>query len=328
MSRIILSVITALSLAVLAGCSVNPFSSNNNLTGTATGTLVGAGAGAGIAALAGASKAEILLAGIAGGALGYYVTSLPFTAGGVTHVGGKVYTLGDYATIEIPSESLFDVNTSDLLPEAPAILDSAVSVLNRFPNDNIMISGNTNGYYSSKFERKLSEDRARQVAAYLWAHGINNDNISNPNENYGGRELPNRYSRDLNYVGYGSHFPIANNITAAGIRQNSRIQITAYPQNAKLSMNKCSKKMTHYHHKAYEPPQSSGTTLSESSPITGDEYNDQNKTSSFGNMADAGTSSKGESWETYMNKHPTPDASLNPPPPAVGCSTRPRYKGE
>jgi outer membrane protein OmpA-like peptidoglycan-associated protein len=263
--------------------------------------------------------------GIAGGALGYYISSLPFTAGGVTHVGGKVYTLGDYATIEIPAEALFDVNSSDFMPEASAILNSAVAVLNRFPNDNILISGHVNGYYSSKFERKLSEDRARQVAAYLWAHGINNDNISNPNENYGGKELPKRYSRDLTYVGYGSHFPIANHITAEGIRQNSRIQITAYPQDTHLKMNKCSKKRMHYH-KADNPLQSNGTTLSENNPVDGDSYVNPNQTASNSDSSN-NISTQGESWEEYMNKHPNLNSNLNSPA-VVGCSIKPRYKGE
>lgn len=235
--NIVINFIICFVLIALSGCSYNPFRTDNELTGSATGTAIGAGAGAATAWAAGASKAEIALAGIAGGALGYYVTSLPFNAGGVTHVSGKVFTLGDFVTIEIPSQQIFEVNTSDFLSQAPAVLDSAVAVLNRYPNNNIMISGNTNGFYTSKLERKLSEDRARQVAAYLWAHGINN--FTDQNSNIADIKGDHTYVRKLTYVGYGSHFPISNTITVAGRRDNDRIQITSYPSNEKLKMNKC-----------------------------------------------------------------------------------------
>jgi outer membrane protein OmpA-like peptidoglycan-associated protein len=314
-------------LSLLAGCSVNPFSPNNEFTGTATGTLIGAGVGGGTAALVGASKVEIGAAAIVGGALGYYATSLPFISGGITHVGGKVYTLGEYATIEIPTDSLFDTNTSDFLPEAPAILDSAIAVLNRYPHDNIMISGNTNGFYTARFERKMSEDRARQVAAYLWAHGISNDNATNPNENYGGRELPKRFTRDLSYVGYGSHFPISNTITAQGVRENSRIQITAYPYDKQLEMNKCSKvvKKVSNENEQGPVPRPTSATLNEDSPVTGDTY--PNESHAASGAPEAGENDyRGESWESYVDKHPYAAKESASP---VGCSTGSRhFKGE
>jgi outer membrane protein OmpA-like peptidoglycan-associated protein len=234
--------LTTFTLLLLSSCSANPFRTDNELTGSATGTAVGAVAGGGVAAIAGASKVEIGLAAIAGGALGYYITSLPFASGGVTHVGGKVYTLGDYVTIEIPNDVLFDVNSADFLPDAGPVLDSAVSVLNRYPSNNIMVSGNTSGYYTDKFERQISQARARQVAAYLWAHGINNFN--DQNSNYGSTKDHAPYMRKLSYVGYGSYFPISNNITLQGIQENSRIQITAYPSDSQLHLNKCGEVFT------------------------------------------------------------------------------------
>ena len=47
--------------------------------------------------------------------------------------------------------------------------------------------------------------------------------------------------RQLIYVGYGSYFPIANNLHLKSIRSNSRIQITAYPPNGKLHLDQCYK---------------------------------------------------------------------------------------
>lgn len=215
---------------LLTGCTYNPLSSNNHLTGSGTATLVGAGLGAGSVALLGAPRPLIVLAGIGGGALGYYVTTLRFESAGVMRVGGNVYTLGDYVTIEIPSDQLFDPNSTELLPEAEPILNSAITVLQRYPNHNILISGNTSGTGPARYEQALSEEQARQVAAYFWAHDAS---------------LTNRCAydspRQLTYVGYGNYFPIANNIRAKSIRQNSRIQITAYPARTPLPANECGK---------------------------------------------------------------------------------------
>lgn len=217
-------------LLPLAGCSFNPFTTDNELTGKAAPTVAGGAIGAGTAALLGGSKYTIGLAGLAGASLGYYVSTLTFAAGGITQAGGQVYTLGDYATVEIPTDTIFESNTADLLPGAGPALDSTVEVLKRYPRDNILVSGNTSGFGTTRWERTLSEKRAREVAAYLWAHGVNAFK-GNPSE-----FDPSSPTRTLNYVGYGNYFPISNNIRADSIRENSRIQITAYPSRRDLKL--------------------------------------------------------------------------------------------
>lgn len=217
-------------LLSLVSCSYNPFSTNNELTGSAGGALAGGVIGAGGAALLGAQKSVIALAGLGGATLGYYMTTINFAAGGVVKAGGQVYSVGDYVTIEIPSDNIFDENSSDLLPEAAPALQSAVAVLEHYPNNSIMVSGNTSGYGTMRYERSLSEARAERVAAYLWAHGINafkasDSTASNP-------------TRKLMYVGYGNYFPIANNIKSASIRSNSRVQITSFPSSVELGLCK------------------------------------------------------------------------------------------
>ena len=214
-------------LLTLVGCSFNPFTTDNELTGNAVAPAIGAGIGAGSMALLKAPKSMVWMAGIGGAALGYYMSSLKFAAGGVQHVGGEVYTVGDFVTINIPSDKLFDINSSELLPEAGPVLDSAVSVLSRYPNDNVIVSGNTSNFGTNQFEEKISEARARQVSGYLWAHGINNFNDKSINA-----------TRKLTYVGYGSYFPIANDIHNNSIRANSRIQITGYPCKSSLHLGR------------------------------------------------------------------------------------------
>lgn len=214
----------------LAGCTFNPLSGNNDLTGSGEGMLLGGAIGAGSTALLHAPRPLVVLAGAGGAALGYYVTTLRFDSGGIIQAGGQVFSVGDYVTIEVPSDRLFDTNSADLLPEAEPILHSIATVLQRYPNHNILVSGNTSGFGSRKYELQLSENQARAITAYLWAHGV---------EGYPTGEDLKR--QKLTYVGYGNYFPISNNITAKGIRENSRIQITAYPDTEPFPKKKCNK---------------------------------------------------------------------------------------
>jgi outer membrane protein OmpA-like peptidoglycan-associated protein len=214
-----------LSLFIVTSCSFNPFISNNHTTGSPAGAAIGAGVGAGSIALLGGSKPLIVLAGLGGGAIGYYVTTLRYDSGGVISSGGQVYQIGDYVGINIPTDKLFEPNTADFLPGAANILDSAADVLARNPNNNIIISGNTSGFARNKREQKLSEQRAQRVSAYLWNAGINNF------------KTPGNDTRKLNFVGYGNYLPISQDYTNDGIRQNSHIQITSYPTNCDLHLN-------------------------------------------------------------------------------------------
>lgn len=221
MNRIV-NFISAVSVCTLlvSGCNTN------HPTGSPTGAIVGTAAGAGGVALLGGTKPLMVLGGLGGGALGYYATTLRYDSGGLIQGGGKVYTIGRYVGIYIPTDNLFEPNTSHFLPQAEPILDSVATVLQRYPNNNIMISGNTSGFARARWELKLSEKRAQRVAAYLWNQGINQFK-ENSND-----------MRKLNYVGYGDFFPISHTYTNDGIRANSRIQITSYPSDCDLGNDK------------------------------------------------------------------------------------------
>lgn len=211
---------------LLVGCSYNPLSGNNHTTGSPVGAISGAAVGGvGVAALGG-TKPLMGVGGVIGGAIGYYTTTQRFDAGGIVQVGGQVYTVGQYVGIYIPTDKLFEPNTAELLPQAEAALDSAATILARYPDNNILVSGNTSGFGHSRWEQSLSEKRAERVSAYLWNAGIN--------------DFKNLLldTRRLNYVGYGDYFPIASNETNPGIRDNSRIQITSYPSCADLHLDK------------------------------------------------------------------------------------------
>jgi len=217
-------------LLILTACSYNPFSakSNQEVADHATGTAIGAVAGTSTGLLLQLPTSVTVALGVTGGALGYYATTERFAAGGIIQSGGQVYSIGDYTTIEIPTDSLFESNSTDFLPGYEPTLLSAVSVLNRSPGNHILVSGNTSGFGSAKYERRLSEARARKIANFLWANGVSNM-----------QDTPSDFRmRNLKYVGYGNYFPISNDIKADSIRQNSRIQITSYPPKDQICIDK------------------------------------------------------------------------------------------
>ncbi|HVY53793.1 MAG TPA: hypothetical protein VHA13_04675, partial [Gammaproteobacteria bacterium] len=114
-------------LFLLTGCSNQPRSNDQMARNTAGATLGTAAAIAGTAAL-GAPRPLVIGAGIGGAALGYYLTTMRFDAGPIYRAGGEVYTQGEYAGVSIPAYRLFEPNSSDLLPQGEALLDSAIAV--------------------------------------------------------------------------------------------------------------------------------------------------------------------------------------------------------
>ncbi len=205
------------------GCSYNPFSSDNHLTGKPVGAAVGGTLGAGTAALAKASQTGIALMAVGGAAVGYYVTTLDFKSGGIKRAGGEVLTQGDCVTIVLPTASLFEDNTATLKPEATPALSSTIDVLNDFPDNDILIAGNSSGYDTRKYEKNLTQRRAQEISAYFWAHNVNECQSNRLK------------SRKLLVVGNGYRFPVANSLTATGIYTNSRIQISSCPSPADLN---------------------------------------------------------------------------------------------
>lgn len=335
---------TLVLMLLMTACSYNPFRTNNEMTGNLWGAGIGAAAGVGTAAIVGNSSSFWYgVAGLTGASIGYYVTSLRFASAGIIQSGGQVFTLGDYVTIEVPTDELFDSNTADLLPNAEPIMKSVVSVINRYPNNNILVSGNTSGFGSSRFEHKLSEDRARTISSYLWANGVSNLQFQEVTK-----------TRKLNYVGYGNYFPIANHIKTEGIRANSRIQITVYPTKEQLQIDK---KMKNFNNigavddagTTFTKPEyvdnafPQGDVLPEESSISQNDFKDSytesprnavispNEARSSDYFREGSNNLKGnqEGWQDYSTVEKTP-----PPPPMTAPSsadiketTRPAFRG-
>ena len=98
----------------------------------------------------------------------------------------------------------FDFDKSLLLQQSYVELRHLIDLLTRYPKMKIEIGGHTDGRGTADYNLRLSESRAKAVADYLVAHGIE--------------------SRRLQYKGYGKSQPIDTNDTEEGRARNRRVE--------------------------------------------------------------------------------------------------------
>lgn len=100
----------------------------------------------------------------------------------------------------------FDFDRSNLRPDAVAILDEAVSILQKYPELRVEVAGHTDSIGTDAYNQGLSERRARAVYDYLTGNGISASRLAGPN-------------------GYGENRPIDTNDTADGRARNRRTEL-------------------------------------------------------------------------------------------------------
>lgn len=103
------------------------------------------------------------------------------------------------------NDVLFDFDRSTLRPEANAILEPLLAMMQADASMSIDIEGHTDWIGSDAYNQGLSERRARAVVEWLVARGIARERIG--------------------AVGRGESEPVASNHTAAGRQLNRRVEI-------------------------------------------------------------------------------------------------------
>ncbi len=138
-----------------------------------------------------------------------------------------LFTIKDYALLEVPDESgfftytveityepsrvftlenvYFEFGKSVLKPESYPALDELVALLKAEPGMEIEISGHTDNVGGKDANMKLSKDRAESVRQYLIRKGIATNRIT--------------------AVGYGDTKPVASNDTDEGRQMNRRTEV-------------------------------------------------------------------------------------------------------
>ncbi|CDM39497.1 MULTISPECIES: OmpA family protein [Pseudomonadaceae] len=204
-------------MAMLAGCTTNPYTGESQAgkagiyggIGAATGAVIGAATSSKKDRTKGALIGAAV-GGAAGGGYGYYVDTqeakLRQTLQGT---GVQVQRNGDDLKLIMPGNITFASNSADISSSFYPTLNSLVLVFKEFNKNGVNIVGHTDSTGSQELNQSLSQRRAQSVANYLTANGVPGQRIS--------------------AYGAGPSQPIASNATDAGRAQNRRVEINLRP---------------------------------------------------------------------------------------------------
>lgn len=203
---IILAIVLAVSIAFMTGCGASS---------ALKGGAIGAGAGGVAGGVIGNQLGNTTLGAIIGAAVGG-------TAG--TLIGhhmdkqaeemrqdiknARIERIGEGIKITFDSGILFGIDSSALQPSARTNIESLALILNKYPDTNILIEGDTDNTGTTEYNQQLSERRARSVADYQKSLGVAGSRIST--------------------IGLGELNPVASNDSDYGRAQNRRVEIAIF----------------------------------------------------------------------------------------------------
>ena len=186
-----------------------------NTSNAVKGGAIGAGGGAVIGGVIGHQAGNTALGAIIGAAVGG-------TAGALigNHMDNQaeemrrdlqnatIERVGEGIKITFDSGILFATNSAQLMPAAKSNIESLAKVLNKYPDTNILIEGDTDSDGAEDYNQELSERRAETVSGYAKGFNVNGSRITT--------------------VGFGETQPVATNTTEAGRQQNRRVEIAIF----------------------------------------------------------------------------------------------------
>ena len=195
-----------LLVATISGCG---------WSNKAKGGAIGAGAGGVAGGVIGRAQGHTALGAIIGAAVGG-------TAGALIGnrmdkqaeemrrdmQNAKIERVGEGIKITFDSGILFAIDSYQLQSTATANIESLVRILNKYPDTNILVEGDTDNTGSDDYNQRLSERRAQAVADYQKSLGVTGSRVST--------------------VGLGESNPIASNDTEDGRRQNRRVEVAIF----------------------------------------------------------------------------------------------------
>lgn len=118
----------------------------------------------------------------------------------------EIETIGkEEKKLVTPENIIFDRNSSVIKSSFKSSLDTVVEILQKYPDNDVLVSGYTDDTGTAAVNEQLSKKRASSVASYLISKGIKSSRIK--------------------IVGRGSEDPVASNSTELGREQNRRVEI-------------------------------------------------------------------------------------------------------
>jgi outer membrane protein OmpA-like peptidoglycan-associated protein len=204
-------------ILIIAVCTVGCATPQNKKErGTRIGVGVGAIAGAILGQAIGGDTASTLIgAGVgalAGGVVGRKIgSSMDEQEAAMREQlaaveAANIQRNADMLAITFKADALFDVDSAALKPGAFDEIQRVATVLNQYPQTNIMVAGHTDSTGSESHNLMLSERRAVTVKNVLVGQGVSPTRITT--------------------VGFGEATPIAANSTEAGRQLNRRVVVT------------------------------------------------------------------------------------------------------
>jgi len=209
-------IIATVATLGLSACVTDPDTGRERVSRAGIGAGAGAVTGAVLGAILGGrnNRAETIigagLGAVAGGAVGTYMDRQERelrarTAG----TGVEVVRRGDNLDLRMPSGITFDFNSSAVKAEFRQTLDQVSQTLGSYQSTYVDVTGHTDSVGTEAVNQRLSDERARAVADYMSARGVNRARIATR--------------------GFGKSQPIASNADDAGRAQNRRVEIHISP---------------------------------------------------------------------------------------------------
>lgn len=204
-----------ITISLIAAIALMPVVNGCGTSKTVRGGAIGAAAGGVIGGIIGNKAGNTAVGAIIGAAIGG-------TAGALIGnymdkqaeemqrdiEGAKIERVGEGIKITFDSGILFAVNSSELQPAAKENIGKLATILNKYPDTNILVEGHTDSTGSDEYNQSLSERRAASVAGYAKGQNVKADRFTT--------------------VGYGETQPVVSNSTAEGRQANRRVEIAIF----------------------------------------------------------------------------------------------------
>ncbi len=194
-------------IAGLVGCASMKRRDKGAIIGATSGGVVGGIIGHQV----GNTAVGAILGAAVGGAAGAYIGNYMDKQAEEMQAdieGAKIERVGEGIKITFNSGILFAVDKSNLQPVAQENLQKLATILNKYPDTQILIEGHTDSDGPEDYNMDLSLRRANSVSNYLTSLQVD----------------PTRFHTQ----GYGETQPIASNDTAEGKALNRRVEVAIY----------------------------------------------------------------------------------------------------
>lgn len=186
-----------------------------NWSRTAKGGVIGAGVGGVVGGVIGYKAGNTAVGaiigaavgGAAGAAIGRYMDK---QAEEIQRdlKNARVERVGEGIKITFDSGILFNVNSSQLKPEAKRNIEDLSKILQKYKDTNILVEGHTDDTGTDEYNLTLSDQRAESVSKYAKSLGVSAPRFST--------------------MGYGESQPIDVNTTTEGKQNNRRVEIAIF----------------------------------------------------------------------------------------------------